>query len=135
MFCIKNNKLFGCADYTVSTSVLGVVLTLFAFVNIFSWAGSCRLLSIYNLILGIACIALIFYKENMKFRQILIGMYLLGVTLWVIRLVWFVLAWSVNIIGTILFVYVFVVDAVLLTLIGIALFAGYKEQQKTQQQA
>ena len=89
MICIRNNKLFGCADLTVSTCVLGAVMALAAIVNLVGGEGNDRFLSIYTLIFGIACCAVIFLKENILLRKVLIGMFLGDVTLWVARIVWF----------------------------------------------
>ena len=143
MICIKNNKLFGCADLTVSTCVLGAVMTLVAIVNLVGGEGSDRFLSIYTLLFGLACCSVMFLRENILLRKILIGLLIGNATIMVARIVWFTciqiqykdsidamgsLAEASNTTIIVIASIVFAIDAILMLLFACVLIGGLQEQ-------
>ena len=83
MFCIstKNFKFLGCADLTLMTIILGALLATGAIVTLALAASYLKLFSIYTLIFGICCFAVLIPRHKILIRQILLGMYAFDVFL------------------------------------------------------
>ena len=97
MICIsKNFKFCGCADLTITTTVLGAIMALAAIINLVSSDETARFLSIWTLIFGISCAAVLFQRHNLLLRQILLGMFCLEVLLFLGMIAWFAYAVSVT---------------------------------------
>ena len=146
MICIsKNFKFCGCADLTITTTVLGAIMALAGIINLVSSEETARFLSIWTLIFGISCAAVLFRRHNLLLRQILLGMFCLEVLLFLSMIAWFAYAVAVTddlaedlgvdqhidnatTVMIIIFSVVCAFRTAILVMLGAVLYGGYKEQ-------
>ena len=90
MICInKNFKFCGCADLTITTTVFGAIMAVLAIINL-AWSNeSARFLSIWTLIFGVSCAAVLFQSHNLLLRKILLGMYCFEILTFIGMIIWF----------------------------------------------
>ena len=143
----KNFKFCGCADLTITTAVLGAIMAVAAIINLASSDEAARFLSIWTLIFGISCAAVLFKRHNVLLRQILLGMFCFEVLTFIGMVIWFAYAMAtvdqitddLNIndngvtdtaktVVIVVFSIVAAVRTALLVMLGSVLFGGYKEQ-------
>ena len=86
----KSSKLCGCGDYTIMSTVFGCLMAVSGIVNIAAGEGVARFMSIWTIIMGLACAATIFLRSNILYRKITIGMFCLDVLFLVAQVGYFI---------------------------------------------
>ena len=83
MLCIskKNFKFLGCADLTISTIILGALLAIGAIFNLAYVSAYYKWFSIYTLIFGTSCAAVLIQRHNVTLRMILLMMFCIEILL------------------------------------------------------
>ena len=86
----KSSKLCGCGDYTIMSTVFGCLMAVSGIINIAAGEGVARFMSIWTIIMGLACAATIFLRSNILYRKITIGMFCLDVLMIVAQVGYFI---------------------------------------------
>ena len=140
----KSSKLCGCADYTISTTVIGALMTVLAIIRIVVADGNpYAFIYIWTIIFGAACAATIFLRHNILYRKITLGMFcleililLVQICLWIYNCVVISEMYGSSALTTYIFVglVVFAINIAFLALLGACLVGGLRVELEAQAQ-